>query len=322
MKALYAGISVLFLIAVFSVPSFGEKGEKGIGSQNPYVKTYPFKSAVIKYTGKAEYGHSPVEEAYTGTEVVYIKEGRLAKETKLKELDQDEEIAEETLQIIDPEYAYVIDVTKKSGVKIDNPWKYGKTEYEKLSETEKVTFRKRMDERGIVSLDLLDIGKKVGTEKVLGRECDVYQVGEKFKNEDIAAAMESGEPLPDFKKTWVWKDAMIPLKVVTLSMDSSSEFTATAIEENVEIPDKIFEVPSGAEIEFDEYQSETARVDTLSKFHLYKTGKYKPIRVKAQKEVITPEGEWVPADSPEGKKILDAVKPKPGTDKSGAAESK
>src|SRR5690606_18675624 len=117
-------------------------------------------------------------------------------------------------------------------------------------------------------------------------------------------------------------DAMIPLKVITLSVGSSSEFTATEIEENVEIADKIFEVPSGMEIVFDEYQSETARVDTLNKFHLYKTGKYKPMKVKALKEVVTPEGEWVPADSPEGKKILEAVKPEPGTDKSGVAEPK
>jgi len=320
MKALYAGILVFFLIAVLSIPSFGEKGAKGGDSQNPYVKAYPFKSAVIKYTGKSEYGH-PVEEAYTGTEVVYIKADRLVKETKLKELDQDD-IEVESLQIIDPEYAYVIDVTKKSGVKVDNPWKYGKVEYEKLSEAEKATFQKRMAERGIVSLDLLDIGKKVGSEKVLGRECDVYQSGEKPNAKDIAAAMENGEILPDFKKTWVWKDAMIPLKVVTFGMDSSSEFAATEIEENVEIPDKIFEVPAGTEIVFDEYQSETAKVDTLNKFHLYKTGKYKPMRVKAQKEVETPEGEWVPADSPEGKKILENVKPKPGTDNSGAAEPK
>jgi len=317
MKALYAGISVFFLIAALSVPSFGEKGEKGGDSQNPYVKTYPFKSVVIKYTGKSEYGH-PVEEAYSGTEVVYIKADRLVKETKLKELDEDD-IEVESLQIIDPEYAYVIDVTKKSGVKVDNPWKYGKAEYEKLSQAEKATFQKRMDERGIISLDLLDVGKKVGSEKVLGRECDVYQSGEKPNAKDIAAAMENGEILPDFKKTWVWKDAMIPLKVVTFGMDSSSEFTATEIEENVEIPDKMFEVPPGTEIVFDEYQSETAKVDTLNKFHLYKTGKYKPIRVKAQKEVITPEGEWVPADSSEGKKILENVKPKPGTDNSGAA---
>jgi hypothetical protein len=322
MKALYAGISVFLLIAAFSIPSFGEKGEKDGDSRNPYIKTYPFKSAVIKYTGKTEYGYGHVEEAYTGTEAVYIKEGRLAKETKLKELDEEETTQVETLQIIDPEYAYVIDITEKSGVKVDNPWKYGKVEYEKLTETEKVTFRKRMDERGIVSLDLLDIGKKIGTEKVLGRECDVYQTGERFNDEDIAAAMKNGEPLADFKKIWVWKDAMIPLKVVTLSMDSSSEFTATAIEENVDIPDKIFEIPSGMKVEFDEYQSETAKIDTLNKFHLYKTGKYKPMRVKAQKEVITPEGEWVPADSPEGKKILETVKPKPGADKSGAAESK
>jgi hypothetical protein len=63
---------------------------------------------------------------------------------------------------------------------------------------------------------------------------------------------------------------------------------ATKIEENVDIPDSIFSVPTDVDVTYDKKKSEASLLQTQSTFHLLKTGKSMVIRKKLEKEVIDP----------------------------------
>jgi hypothetical protein len=250
------------------------------------VITYPFKSAVIHYAIKNEYGHGKISE---GTEVVYIKGDELAKVTKMAVLDPEVTTKNvETLQVFTPDYVYMVDLIKKTGTKIDNSKKYTRPAYDSLSEEEKKAFHKRMERRKIMSLDLRGLGKKVGTDTILGRKCDVYESGEELKQEKLLEALEGGEG-SSYKKSWIWREAKIPLRVIMAAVGGSSELIATRIEENVKIPENIFMVPSDIKITYDKEKSEFAKRGALARFELYKTGKPMVIKLKVKKEILNPE---------------------------------
>ncbi|MGE5445217.1 MAG: hypothetical protein ACM3SR_11555 [Ignavibacteriales bacterium] len=256
---------------------------------NPYLLSYPFKSAVIHYGIKNEYGHGKTS---TGTEVVYIKGDNLAKVTKMTVPDlknRGKTKNTETLQISDPDYLYNIDLVKKTGTKIDNPRKYTMPAYDKLSYEEKKAFYGRMSKRGIISLNLVSLGKKTGTDTVLGRQCDVYESGEKLTPEKLREAVENGEN-PIYMKSWVWRTAVI-LKVIMSGFGWSNEMVATKIEENVKIPDSQFTVPSDIKVAYDEEKSEFAKKEALASFEIYRTGKPMVVKVKLKKEEIKPNKE-------------------------------
>ena len=290
---------------------------------NPYVNDFPFKSAVINYKSEVKYGHGGKDsKTYTGTEVTYIEGQNVAYVIEYtapapveKDKPEDEAKPEEKtrevkrLQIVTGDYIYYIDLTDDEGIKVDNAKKYAKVKYTELTNEEKEAFYERMERRGIVSLDLLGLGKKVGTDKILGRECDVYEYGEKPTDEAFMTAVQAGITPPYLKKTWVWREARLPLKVITDQMGSYSVLEATEIKENVDIPDSRFEVPEGIRIVYNEKMSESSKNETLSRFKLYKTGQPMMLRVKPEPgQVLTPEGNWVPSDSPEGKKVLNDTK--------------
>jgi hypothetical protein len=261
---------------------------------NPYVTSYPFKSAVIHYTIKNEFGHGDFAngKVATGKEVVYMKGDKLAKVTKItvpdvKEATKTTDI--ETLQIFTPDYIYMINLTEKTGIKMDNSKKYGKIAYDDLSSEDKKAFDGRMEKRGIISMDLLSPGDKIGTDSILGLQCDVYQTGEKMSPEKFTKVLESGENYYYYNKSWIWRSAKIPLKIVTEQLASSGEVIATKIEENVEIPDSRFTVPADVKITYDKERSETAKKQVLSRFELYKTGRPMVIKTKTEKEEIKPE---------------------------------
>ena len=194
MKNLCPVILLVCLIVLSGQYSFAEKSESGSDASNPYANRYPFDSVIIKYEGDAVYNYqSEDKQTYEWTETLYIKGGAMARETK--GVTPGREV--NNLQVIDQEFAYVINLTNKQGIKIDNASKYGKKEFEKLSADGKAAFRKHMAEKGVVSVDLPPVGKKVGTEKVLGRVCDVYETGVKPTEENIKLAVEKGEPLPE-----------------------------------------------------------------------------------------------------------------------------
>jgi hypothetical protein len=263
-------------------------GEIDSSLPNPYVITYPFKSVVIHYAIKNEYGHGKISE---GTEVVYIKGDKLVKITKMTVPDpkgKTENI--ETLNIFNPDYVYMIDLIKKTGTKIDNSKKYTKPAYDKLSTEEKKAFHKRMERRKIISLDLRGLGKKAGTDTILGRKCDVYQSGEELSPENLPEAVLGGQG-SFYMKSWIWKEAKIPLRVIMSGVGGFNELIATKIEENVKIPDNRFMVPADVKVTYDEEKSETTKREGLARFELYRTGKPKVVKMKLKREEIKPEGD-------------------------------
>lgn len=254
---------------------------------NPYLPSYPFKSAVINYTLKNEYGHGKI---FTGTQAVYIKGDKLAKRTKMAVADPEGKTENiETLNIFDPDYVYNIDLIKKTGIKIDNPEKYTKPAYDKLSLEEKRTFHERMDKRGVVSLDLLSLGKKVGTDTILGRKCDVYESGEELKPEELSEEALMSRKDSYYMKSWIWEEAALPLKIIITGLGWSNELIATTIVENVKIPDSRFTMPSDIKVTYDEEKSEWAKREALSSFELYKTGKPKVVKMKLKRKESKPK---------------------------------
>lgn len=278
MKSLCSAAVLICLIILSGSYSFAEKSKNETDALNPYVSEYPFDNVMIKYRGNAVYNYkSEDKQTYEWTETLYIKDDVIARETK--GVTPGREV--NNLQIIDQEFTYTIDLTNNKGVKIDNASKYGKEEFEKLSADAKAAFRKNMAEKGVVSLDLPPVGKKVGTEKILGRLCDVYETGVEPTEENVKLAIEKHEPLPELRKIWIWKDAPLMLKMLVETGDIRMEFTAVEIKENTAIPESTFEVPKGINVIYKEYESSVARANTLNQFQLYKTGLDEPLRIKA-----------------------------------------
>lgn len=287
-RLLFSTVNVIVLL--FAYLSFARDSDL----VNPYTVNYPFNSAVIHYTTNSEYGHGNISNGkiFRGTVVVYIKGDKLAKVTKMAVPDPKETTKTadvETLQIFTPDYIYMVNLTEKTGVKTDNSKKYGKVAYDKLSLEEKKAFYGRMEKRGIVSLDLLSPGDKIGTDTILGRQCDAYQSGEKLSSEELEELLQSGQEYYLYNKSWIWRTAKIPLKIITEQIGSSGELIATKIEENVKIPDSQFTVPADVKIAYDKESSELAKKQLLARFVLYRTGKPMVIRMKTEKEEIKPK---------------------------------
>lgn len=295
---------LLSLAFVFSLAALqNSKAETKL--ENPYVNNYPFESVLIKYENETSYGHGDGKPGttYTGTEELYIKGDKSLRITTKERPDEDgEKVEVKGVKIVTAEEEFLVDLDEKEAVKIENPHKYGRAQYDKLTEEEKKQFHNRMEKRKVVSMDLLGVGQKIGTETILGKTCDVYESGQKPDGNYASKAAE-GTPPPGYSKLWVWREAGIPLKMITEDIGYSSETVVTKIEENVDIPDSRFEVPEGVEVIFDERASESAKSETLSRFELYKYGVRQNLRFKTPGEVLNPKGDWVPADSPEGKKL-------------------
>eukprot|EP01156_Anaeramoeba_ignava_P008520 Anaeramoba_ignava/a360320_8.p1 GENE.a360320_8~~a360320_8.p1 ORF type:complete len:304 (+),score=47.17 a360320_8:813-1724(+) len=68
-----------------------------------------------------------------------------------------------------------------------------------------------------------DLGEKIGTEKILGRTCDIYQ--------------------KDNMKFWIWKEMPLKSEITENGQKFISE--VISMEENVKIPASKFELPSG-----------------------------------------------------------------------------
>jgi len=278
---------LLFALTASAEKQTQENDEK---LPNPYVKQYPFENAIITYKGKTEYGHPGGEKkSFDGSEIVYIEGDKFAKTINMSlppVEGKSEHRVIERIQIIVPEYAYYIDLTEGTGKKIDNSTKYVKPKYEELTTEEKKDFHERLDKRGIVSIDITGLGKKVGTGEILGKLCDIYEFGQKPTEENYMTAIEAQAPPPYYRKTWIWREAKIPLKMVTEQFASTSELTVTEIKENVKIPEKQFQIPEDIKITFDEEISEASKQRALARFKLYRTGKAMMYKVKVEEEEI------------------------------------
>lgn len=293
MNRLY--FSIIVVVLLFACLSYASDSNLA----NPYVESYPFKSAVIHYAFKNQYGHKTFES----TEIVYIEGDKLAKVTKAAVPDpkaKGKTKNVETLQIFAPDYVYLVDLTNKAGTKIDNSNKYTKPAYDNLLDKEKEAFHKRMEEREVISLYLTGLGKKIGTDTMLGRECDVYELGKMMNPEELSKMTANEAEDYVYAKSWIWRTAKIPLKIITYNMKGSNEMVATKIEENVKIPDSQFKVHSDIKVTYDEEKSEFAKKEALARFNLYKTGEPMVIQMKLKPEKIKPNQDSKTSESSQG----------------------
>lgn len=288
------GWLLFFMVIGFTLYPLSIQGKSASSLDNPYVENYPFKSAIIHYQIKVteESTHKKVN-TYTLNTIMYIEGDKISKLLEGKVQAQTKEGFKEikTIELTTPEYIYTIDLLKKEGVKVDNPRKYTMSAYDSLSPEENREFHKRMKDIKKVSFDLpINLGKKVGADKILGRECDIYEdkvVMDNNPEEEGVIPFESKAKI----KTWLWKGTSIPLKGtqegVQKTFTYSFEKVATKIEENVDIPKSKFEVPSDVKITYDEYSSEFSKKKALRRFEYYKTGKWSNIKTKLKPEKQT-----------------------------------
>lgn len=171
-------------------------------------KRYQFKS------GKVVYKMSGIQ---TGTETLYFDDyGR-------KEVHFNESVIDmmgvkqksNTQTIMDGKYIYTIDKEKNTAQKMENPL------YSMFSDE---------DDLQKVGEDIMKKmgGKKVGTETINGKECEVWEV------------QKMGG------KIWVWESISIKTVVNMMGMVITQE--AESIEMDVDVSADLFKIPEGIEI--------------------------------------------------------------------------
>jgi hypothetical protein len=118
------------------------------------------------------------------------------------------------MTLLDSATIYTIDLDTKTGATMENPM-YKSFEGKDATEVgEKI---------------LKDMGgKKIGTESLLGKTCDVWEI----KNLG--------------SKTWIWSG--LPLKTETNMMGMQMTIAATKIQEEVAIPKEKLQIPAGTKI--------------------------------------------------------------------------
>jgi len=187
--------SFLTIITVIFVSTF-------IFGQSSQVK-YHIKSGIIEYE---------ISGASKGKEVVYFDNYGI-KEAKYSNQEIDMMgIKQKTNQIIisDSEYIYTLDVDKKTGTKMKNPFLGSMPEDKNLEELGKEI----MTNMG---------GKVIGSETLLGKTCEIWEVSQ------LSA------------KIWVWNT--VPLKTEVNMMGMKIVSNATKFEPNANVPKEKFVVP-------------------------------------------------------------------------------
>jgi len=175
-------------------------------------KKYSFDSAVIHYEIKGG--------AQNGTEDLYVQGIKTCRvrHVTINALSQTQK--QDTIVIDDGSYVYSIDLNEKIGTKMISPRKM----LEEMTPEE----RKKMEETGKVLIKGITgspENKPVGTEKILGKSCKIYEI--------LGV------------KSWQWEG--IPLKTEMHMMGKNTQI-ATSIKLNTSIPASRFRVPSGIKI--------------------------------------------------------------------------
>lgn len=177
---------------------------------------YPFKSGIIKYANDAM--------GMKSTLTVYFDDYG-DKECAVSEIAMNEQKMTMRSLVVD-NYLYQLAMEQGSGSKVkvdDNFQTY-------LFDTHE--FEKRMKEVK---------GKKLGTEEVQGKPCQIYSMEE---NGAVS-------------KIWVWKNVVLKMTAMQDAMEMS--MIAVDIKETGNLPKGIFEIPKGfkiEEIKADDYSNE------------------------------------------------------------------
>lgn len=184
-------------------------------------KLFPFKSAKVVYQKSG---------MTTGTETLWIDDyGRMQVResnmtTKVMNITQ----TQETIAIVTPETITTINLKEKTAVKMANPAKNFYESLKKKSDAELEQFKKSMMNMGqqMTGQEVKPIGK----EKLLGKECDVYEM-----------SMMGGTT-----KLWTWKN--LNLKTETQMMGNKISDVATSLEVGVKIPKEKTQIPAGIQL--------------------------------------------------------------------------
>jgi len=200
-------IQSLFTFALSSsfLFAFGTASSQSLAG----VKRYQIKSGVVEYT---------LSGTRKGTETIYFENWgmREAKYTKAELSVAGFTQKQNTLTLMDGGYTYNIDLDTRTGTKMETPL---------LKEI--AANQKDLTEAGEKMMKSMG-GVKIGTEVVLGKTCDVWEI----KN------MKS--------KTWVWKG--VPLKTQVSMPSMEMTIMATKLDEGAAIAADKFTIPSDVKI--------------------------------------------------------------------------
>jgi len=181
------------------------------GGQASGIYQYPFKSAKITYSTT---GTNP------GESTVYIKGDNSFRESHVVRAGK----KEDRLMISKGNLAYTVDLNSKKALKVDNFY------YEDLKQIEP---SKRMEFLKKLAVGISDPKtdtstlKSIGTEKIAGHSCDVYDAQE-------------------YGKVCIGALGIVLKSSINLEEANVVEDTiATNIQLNIDIPDSKFEVPTG-----------------------------------------------------------------------------
>ena len=199
---------LLALIAAVGIVVSGAGcGEKASGN-----KRIGLKSAIVEYA---------MGGLQKGTQTLYTDQwgAREARHTQSELTMLGRTIRSTQISILDGDWLYSYDPGKKTGTRMKSPL---------LQMKETPNLRKTMTQWSEeLARDMG--GEKTGTEAILGRTCDVWEL------------KSAGT------KVWVWKS--IPLKSETRLMGQTHTLEAKRIEENPSIPEEAFQVPADIKLE-------------------------------------------------------------------------
>lgn len=190
---------------------------KSISTMFVFILTATFilgQSSQVKYHIKSGIIEYEISGASKGKEVVYFDDYGI-KEAKYSNQEIDMMgIKQKTNQIVisDSKDIYTLDVEKKTGSKMKNPFLGSMPEDKNLEELGKEI----MTNMG---------GKVIGSETLLGKTCEIWEVSQ------LSA------------KIWVWNT--VPLKTEVNMMGMKITSTAIKFEPNANVPKEKFVVPDG-----------------------------------------------------------------------------
>lgn len=195
------------VLAIFLLGSWGANG----WSQE--FRRYKIRAAVVEYK---------MSGMQTGTETLYFDRWGM-RETKYTQTEIKAGtivVKQNRMTLLDGEWTYNVDLDTKTGTKIPTPF------MKELTGTAK---RESKDATEIGEEMLARMGgRKIGTETVLGKPCDVWEI----KNLNA--------------KSWVWQG--VTLKTVVNMLGQMMTTEAVRVQDNASIPEEKVTLPKDVKI--------------------------------------------------------------------------
>lgn len=227
MKILINAFLVIMLsIILILISSCGDSTDKNSPEKKTtstdFSKRYGIKSAIIEYV---------ITGSQSGTKTLYFEDWGMKQAEYTNSVIQIAGFSKNInlLNIIKDDSNYIIDMDRKTGTKTKNPIK------KLIAELQN---QKSFGEFGEQAL-LKSGAMKIGQEKFLDKECDIYEI----KNTGT--------------RMWIWK--WIPLKTITKVGGVEINSFAKNIEVNVSIPSEKFDIPDNisiTEVDIDDIENQ------------------------------------------------------------------